>query len=47
MPYEEDKLITCPHGNEDCDEDDCEMMCNECMSDGAEAHADAMRDTYD
>ena len=45
---EEDTVetTTCPHGYENCDEDDFESMCDECKSDRAEAHHEGMMDTY-
>jgi len=39
--------IPCPHGDEECDPDDFEYMCNWCREDRAQAHEDAYRDTYD
>jgi len=43
---EEDEEIQCPHGFNNCDEDDFESMCDGCKTDRAEAHAEAREDTY-
>jgi len=43
----EEEVSVCPHGYENCNEDDFESMCDECRQDRAEAHNDAMMDTYD
>ena len=44
---EKEEVSVCPHGYENCDEDDFESMCDGCREDRAEAHNDAMMDTYD
>lgn len=41
------RLIVCPYGVENCDEDDFESMCDDCKQDRAECIADARADTYD
>ena len=46
MPNEEEE-ITCPHGEENCEEDNFESMCDGCRQDRAEAHYEGMMDTYD
>ncbi len=43
---EEEEVSVCPHGYENCNEDDFESMCDECKQDRAEAHYDGMMDTY-
>lgn len=43
---EEEEVTTCPHGYENCDEDDFETMCDECKADRGEAIEDARMDTY-
>lgn len=47
MPYEEDKYIQCPYGEENCNEDDFESMCDGCKQDRAEKRGEEMQDTYD
>ena len=44
---EAEPVSVCPHGYENCDEDDFESMCDECKQDRAEAHAEGLADTYD
>jgi len=43
----EQDLIDCPFGNEYCDKDDYETMCDDCKIDRAESLYEAMKDTYD
>lgn len=44
---EEDENITCPYGEENCDEDDFESMCDGCKEDRGESYNEARMDTYD
>jgi len=43
---EEEEVNVCPHGYENCDEDDFESMCDGCRQDRAEAWHEGMMDTY-
>ena len=39
--------VTCPYGEEFCDEDDFESLCDGCREDRAQVYSGGMMDTYD
>ncbi len=45
---DDEEEIACPYGDVDCvQDDDAELLCDECRRDKAEAHADGMSETFD
>ncbi len=43
----DDNDTECPYGDDDCDQDDFESMCDECKRDRGEVHAEGMAETFD